>query len=329
MGSNHSDEHQTVAARRRHAWVGARGGRLDDDSRERVTRPTPRLDLSQQYWVWVTTPEYYAEEDGSDRHDLDPTAQSDADGWWTCHRDTRQSDLVLVYRTTPKMDFGYLVQAESDAYSIADDDFAYSRGWDYGCDYRVLHKFQRPLTLSDVRSDPYLDEWGAFRANFQRRVYGVPEGVWLRLMARMEAADEDFSRFLSQGNVKKARAKVLLEKDLEDRLTADISLLRPFGFDLQVQARQLVCAGHGGRIDLLCNDLKGKRLVVIELKNVRAGQNTFGQISTYVGWVQQRLTSTEPAHGLVIARGFDTRFLAAASTSDRVSYVDLQDLGLE
>jgi hypothetical protein len=36
---------------------------------------------------------------------------------------------------------GYLIQVESDAYSITDDRHAYERGWDYGCDYRVLYKF--------------------------------------------------------------------------------------------------------------------------------------------------------------------------------------------
>jgi hypothetical protein len=52
-------------------------------------------------------------------------------------RDTGRGDLALLYRTKPKMDLGYLIQAESDAYSIADDRHAYERG----CDYRVLYKF--------------------------------------------------------------------------------------------------------------------------------------------------------------------------------------------
>jgi len=88
-------------------------------------------------------------------------------------------------------------------------------------------------------------------------------------------------------------------------------------------------AGHGGRIDLLCYDRKKKRYLVIELKNVRAGQNTFAQIATYLGWVQQRLSNGKPADGLVIARGFDNRFLSAAETNDRISHLDLQELGFE
>jgi hypothetical protein len=80
----------------------------------------------------------------------------------------------LARRTTPMMVVGYLIQVESDAYSIADDRHAYERGWDYGCDYRVLYKFGESDSLNDMRQDPYMDEWGAFRGNFQRRVYAVP-----------------------------------------------------------------------------------------------------------------------------------------------------------
>ncbi|MGH9893040.1 MAG: hypothetical protein ACREA0_13820, partial [bacterium] len=90
----------------------------------------PHVPDGRQYWVWVTTAEHYAEEDGSDREDLDPAAQSDPGAWWTCHRDTRRGDLALLYRTKPKMDLGYLIQAESDAYSIGDDRHASERGWD-------------------------------------------------------------------------------------------------------------------------------------------------------------------------------------------------------
>jgi len=288
----------------------------------------PNVRDSRQYWVWVTTVEYYAEDDGSDRKDLDPSTQSDPGGWWTCHRDTRLGDLALLYRAKPKMHLGYLIQAESDAYSIADDRHAIKRGWDYGCDYRVLYKFENPITLNDMRQDPYLDEWGALRANFQRRVYAVPRGIWQRLLNRMEETEPRFVRFLRRGGVEKASAKIEDEEELENRLAKD-TILRPFGFDLEVRERQRFCEGHGGRIDLLCYERKRKRYVVVELRNVRAGQNTFGQIATYLGWVQQRLSNGKPAHGLVIARGFDNRFLAAAAASDHVSYLDLQELSFE
>jgi hypothetical protein len=51
---------------------------------------------------------------------------------------------------------GYLIQVESDAYSIADDRHAYERAWDY----RVLYKFGESDSLNDMRQDPYMNEWG-------------------------------------------------------------------------------------------------------------------------------------------------------------------------
>jgi hypothetical protein len=135
----------------------------------------------RRYWVWVTRPEYYLDEQGNDREDLDPESGVDSDGWWTCHGDTQKGDLVLLYRSRLKRDIGYLIQTESDAYSIADDEYASEQDWDYGCDYRILYKFENPLTLQDMRGNPYLHDWGAYSANFRRRVYEIPLAHWQRL----------------------------------------------------------------------------------------------------------------------------------------------------
>ncbi|MBL0166731.1 MAG: hypothetical protein IPP85_06125 [Propionivibrio sp.] len=49
--------------------------------------------------------------------DLDPTADSaeTTDGLWTCHRDTKAGDLILLYRSRPKSDIAYLMEARSGA----------------------------------------------------------------------------------------------------------------------------------------------------------------------------------------------------------------------
>ena len=285
-----------------------------------------RAENSTQYWVWVTRPEYYAEEGGSDREDMDPAIAPDAGGWWTCHRDTRRGDLVLLYRTSPRTDLKYLIRAESDAYSIADDAHARRQGWNSGCDYRILYKFREPLTLADLRSDPHLADWGAPRGNFRQRVHRIPLEVWDRLVSRIVEREPAARLPLVSGEI--PIALVPDEKTLEDRIAADPSILLPHGYDLEVRERQRVCEGHGGRIDLLCYDRRRKRYVVIELKNVRAGRNTFGQITSYVGWAQERITSGRRVDGLVIARGSDAQFRYAASTNKRIDYVDLAELGL-
>ena len=55
-----------------------------------------------QYWLWVTGPEYYLNEDGRDSELLDPALHEDLDGWWTCKKDTRRGDLALLWRKAPR-----------------------------------------------------------------------------------------------------------------------------------------------------------------------------------------------------------------------------------
>src|SRR5690606_14597260 len=90
--------------------------------------------------------------------------------------------------------------------------------------------------------------------------------------------------------------------------------------------RQVVCTGRGGRIDLLCKEATGD-YVVIEIKNVRASPNTFGQIKSYMGWVKETLAGKNGVQGIVLARGFDPRFEACLHTTSDVRFVHLAELG--
>ena len=56
--------------------------RLHDDKEE----------LKQQFWLWVTRPEYYNDEDDVER-DLVDLNRSGIDTNWTCHKDTHKGDL--------------------------------------------------------------------------------------------------------------------------------------------------------------------------------------------------------------------------------------------
>ena len=158
----------------------------------------------RRYWLWVTHPEYYLDEDDSDREALDPgddpyTHPVDVGGWWTCHPDTEQGDLVLLYRVKgdgplPESDIAYLIQAESDAYSLADDKDARDRGWWWGCDYRPLRKFKLPLAYSEIKGDPYLEDWSAYRGRFQRQAWQIPDGIWERLTTLLNERQRGYAR---------------------------------------------------------------------------------------------------------------------------------------
>jgi hypothetical protein len=85
-----------------------------------------------------------------------------------------------MYRTSPKKDIRYLVETVSDAYEL-DPDEVPSRSWRYGCDYRVVHKFEAPLTLGVMRKDTVLGRWWVLRRNFQGIGFQVEQEYWDRL----------------------------------------------------------------------------------------------------------------------------------------------------
>jgi hypothetical protein len=190
-----------------------------------------------------------------------------------------------------------------------------------------VYKFQKPLTIADIRQDPYLEEWSAVGARFQRKTFAIPINFWTHLMQRLSEANPGFSKALAK--VDAAPPSIPgTEKELEDRLLRDLKVLLRHGFDLELRGRQVVLNGHGGRIDLLCFDRKARRYVVVELKNVQAGQNTFGQVMTYMGWVRGHHPNRRPPLGLVIARGFDNRFLSAEANKTGVSHLTLEKVDL-
>ena len=289
----------------------------------------------QNYWVWVTGPDYYFDEDGYDREELDPDSD---EAWftWTCHKDTQPGDLVFLYRTTPKKDLGYLIQAESSAYSNGDEE-EMKKGWDYMCECKFLYKFADPVTINDLREDPGLDDWGPMRANFRRKVFKVSPDDWHKLTRLAARHNPDFEEFIGYVEQQEVARVVLREEQLEDALANNLDRLAPFGYDLELYndpdtaktGRQLVCQGEGGRIDLLCYDRKNDQYVVIELKNVRAECPVFAQISRYIGWVKKRIADNQPVIGIVISRGTDPKFESARSITDCVRQIDLSKLGFE
>jgi hypothetical protein len=190
----------------------------------------------RRYWVWVTRPEYYLEKSGADRECLDPKSDVDAGGWWTCHANTQKGDLVLLYRSKLKRDIGYLIQTESDANSIADDQYASKQDWEYGCDYRPLYKFENPVTLQDMRGNPYLHDWGAYGGNFQRRVYEIPLEHWQRLNQTASEKNPGYGNFLARVQQSIIVKSIRLEEDLEEELIRNLGRLKPFGYDLELCA---------------------------------------------------------------------------------------------
>lgn len=150
----------------------------------------------RQYWLWVTRPESYLVA-GEENPGLKPGQQ----GSWTCHLDTREGDLVLLYRTSPKKDIAYLFEATSDADPIT----GWNNEWDGepGCDFVSRLRLVNPLTLPEMRADPILAaEFSAMRSRFQQRSYRIEPSLWRHLLQLIEISNPDagpeINRFMSR-----------------------------------------------------------------------------------------------------------------------------------
>lgn len=274
----------------------------------------------RQYWVWVAGPDYYLDDDGADRRDLEPDLEYAPGSWWTCHKDTLEGDLVLLYRSQERRDLGYLIEARSDAYSILDDPDA-DESWDYGCDYEVIEKFANPLTLGEMKADPALADWGALRANFQRKVYGIDPDTWNHLLDRLTA---DRPRIERKRQI--ADERYALERDIEDRLASDLRVFARHGLTLDLRARQHVCR-LGGRADLVCFDTDAECWVVIELKRSLVGREAVAQLLSYMASIAREFPTRRKPLGVLVGNRLDNEAMGMIDDNDRLQFFPLADLG--
>ncbi len=85
-----------------------------------------------------------------------------------------------------------------------------------------------------------------------------------------------------------------------------------------------------GRIDILAQDKKTKRLVVIELKKNQTSDDTVGQLTRYMGWLEEHKTNGQPAKGIIIAAQYDDRlYYALKKIKDVEVYLYRVDFKLE
>lgn len=272
------------------------------------------------HWLWVTGPDYYAEADGSDRLALEPGGEYESDGWWTCHKDTRDGDQVLLYRTTPKKDIAYLIQVRSDAYSLLQDPDA-EPGWDYGCDYEVIEKFAGPMGLAEIKADPALDTWNAKNGKFQRKAFKMQPEIWEHLIARLVP-----DRARTERRLATVRTLTTLEAVIEAALADEPARFSVHGLNLRLVDRQHRCL-HGGRADLLFWDKRSKRHVVVELKRGLVGRSAVAQVLSYRASIGMEFPDAKPPLGVVVGERLDNEAAGMIRDDDRLRFVSLVDLG--
>jgi hypothetical protein len=106
-------------------------------------------------WLWVTRDDTMAPVDGY------PDA-------WTCHEDTLDGDVALLYWTTPFQNIRHVFKVRSDAYY--DSQLKAEFAPEYTCDVAVVGEFREPITIADMRADATLVRWPALQVGFQGRL---------------------------------------------------------------------------------------------------------------------------------------------------------------
>jgi restriction system protein len=66
-----------------------------------------------------------------------------------------------------------------------------------------------------------------------------------------------------------------------------------------------------GTIDILARDKNSQQYVVIELKKGQTSDDTVGQITRYMGWLEEHKTGGKPTKGIIIAAQYDQRLYYA------------------
>lgn len=292
----------------------------------------------RQYWLWITTPDYYLDENGNEREDLEPRDYSDTGGWWTCSRHTTKGDFIFLWRARGAFDIKYLIQADSDAYPLGNDKYASEMGWNWRCDYRPIYKFENPITITDLRNHKRLQEWNALKAQFRTRCMKISPDNWQQLNDFAAQKNPRYKKFIEKIAAVRIPKNVLLEEQLENALVNNLSVFKKFGYDLELyydkengaSGRQFVCVGAGGRIDLLCHNKKTKGFTIIELKNVQANRLTFAQICEYLAYIRDRVGKRKKVDGIVVSKGYASSFQQTIKMlPGQIKHIDLKELGFE
>jgi len=85
-----------------------------------------------------------------------------------------------------------------------------------------------------------------------------------------------------------------------------------------------------GRIDILAKDKESGRYVIIELKKDQTSDDTIGQLTRYMGWIEEHKSNDVPTKGVIIAAQYDKRlYYAAKKITDVELYLYKVDFHLE
>lgn len=115
-------------------------------------------------YLFVTDPQIYT-----------PEEIKAADGWWSCLKETKSGDEILVYLIGTGIK--YLWQAVSVSRRHAH--------WGSVCDVRFLEEYNPAISERELKEICRDERWAAPHLNFpNKKAIRVPEPVATRILAR-------------------------------------------------------------------------------------------------------------------------------------------------
>jgi hypothetical protein len=106
-----------------------------------------------------------------------------------------------------------------------------------------------------------------------------------------------------------------MEKELENFLIANWDKTElAKNYELLEEDGEMVSQQYPtdiGRIDILVKDKKTGQYVVIELKKNQTSDDTIGQLTRYMGWLEEHKTKNGTAKGIIIASAYDKKLYYA------------------
>ncbi|MCP3660438.1 MAG: DUF1016 family protein [Bacteroidetes bacterium] len=85
-----------------------------------------------------------------------------------------------------------------------------------------------------------------------------------------------------------------------------------------------------GIIDILVKDKATNKLVVIELKKGQTSDDTVGQLTRYMGWIEEHKTNNIATKGIIITGKYDKRlYYAVKKIPDVEVYIYKVDFKLD
>lgn len=275
-----------------------------------------------QHWVWVTGPDYYLDEDGNENPELDPDRGYTTDDWWTCDRDTRAGDLVLLYRSTLKKDIAYLIRVTSDACPL-DQAQVREFGHGFGCGFKVLQRLPRPIPIGEMKADPVVATWPALKAAFVKRSWPIPDNVWTRLLELAEVSSTAI-----ENRIVAADTAHVLETTICEELDRNHGLLRAHDVDFWALRREATLPG-AGRADFVGLGRTRKPKLVIEVKKGLVGPRAVAQVLRYREALTRQHEPSLPIKAVLIGELIDRDAEVLLRHIPHLRFIALAELDLD